>query len=525
MRSAAAVTRRTIDRASCLRSWQAVAPALALAVVVACVGGARLPAAQTPKRPNILLIFTDDQSYRTVGCYEGAPSWVRTPNTDRLAAEGVRFTAAYAGTWCLPSRAMLLTGLQPHGIRGMKFRNNPDGEYDPRVCRFWPAEFRKGGYRTGMIGKWHLSPDTGHGRDWDDSVIWNHAVRKQPGGYYVDQSLNFNGGPFTKVDGYSTDNYTRYAVDFVKESRGRPWFLWLCYGAVHSPYICAERHRQDYLNEPVETPSDIFPPRPGKPAYNAGFSVWTRGPDGKPRDAKGVALDEGVRQYNRCVRAIDEGVGTLMKALEDTGQLDNTLVVFTSDQGFAWGQHGYETKVAPYDDNLRVPFIVRMPSRFASRKVCRSPVLAIDLVPTFFALAGLPLPWTMHGHDLSPLLKHPDAAWDHPAQLGFFRWEFGEETDAGHSSVPFQSIPWWVFLREGRYKYIRTLVDHEIEELYDLDRDPHELHNLALEREFQPTLASFRRRLTDELHRTQAGFADNLPAAAGGRQSRRAGEP
>ncbi len=469
------------------------------------------PAGHAAPRPNILLVFTDDQSHRTVGCYPEAPRWVRTPNIDRLAAEGIRFTSAYVGTWCLPSRAMMLTGLQPHGIRGIKIKNNPEGTYDPAVCKFWPAQLRKAGYETGIIGKWHLTPDTGHGRDWDFSVIWNHAVPKKPGGYYEGQSLNFNGGPFTKVAGYSTDNFTRYAVDFIKRPHDRPWFLWLCYGGVHSPYTCAARHNATYVSVPVATPADIFPPRPDKPAYMRGFGAWTRGPDGKPRDAHGVLLEDAVRKYNRAVLAIDEGVGAIMEALQASGQLDNTLVVFTSDQGFAFGQHGFEAKVAPYDDNLRAPFIVRMPGRFASRKVCRHPILAIDLVPTFFALAAAPLPWNMHGHDLTPLLQNPDAPWPHPVQLGFFRWEFGEETSAGRSPANFQGVPWWVFLRQGKYKYIRTLVENEIEELYDLEADPDELHNLAASAGSGKLLREFRGRLVAELRRTGAPFANRLP--------------
>jgi arylsulfatase A-like enzyme len=468
-------------------------------------------AAGEKSRPNILFVFTDDQSHRSVGCYEEAHRWVKTPNIDRLAAEGVRFSIAYVGTWCLPSRAMMLTGLHPHGIHGLEVDRNPVSRYDPEVFRFWPTELRKAGYHTAFMGKWHLSPDAGHGRAWDHSVVWNHAVPKKAGGYYLDQKLNFDGGPYRAVGGYSTDNYTDYAVEYIRREHKKPWFLWLCYDAVHGPYTAADRHENHYRgDEPVPTPKDIYPPRPEKPRYMKDYGVWKPGPDGVPVKGKRT-LRETVRQYNRAVLGIDEGVGRLLRVLEETGQLENTLIAYTSDQGFAWGQHGFAWKVAPYDANLRAPLIVRMPGRVARGKVCWHPVCALDLIPTFFTLAETTPPWKMHGHDLSPLLKDPEAAWPHPVMMEHFGWAFGSETDGGLTGKKAFPVPWYLFLRQDRYKYIRILVKDEIEELYDLERDPEELHNLALDPEYHELLADFRQRLIDELRRTDAVLAKNLP--------------
>src|ERR1041384_4031126 len=193
------------------------------------------------KRPNILFIYTDDHSYRTVSCYEGAESWVRTPNMDRLAQRGVRFTHAYIGTWCMPSRTTMLTGLHQFGVQTMRMEGMyPGCEYDPAKCKFWPAEFRKQGYQTAQIGKWHTGTDAGFGRDWDYQIVWNRP--KHPdnaGNYYQDQLLSFNDGPPTLTKGYSTDNYTRWTVEYIRgEHRDaqKPWYLWLCYGGVHSPF-------------------------------------------------------------------------------------------------------------------------------------------------------------------------------------------------------------------------------------------------------------------------------------------------
>ena len=197
-------------------------------------------------RPNILFIYTDDQSHRTVGCYPEAYDWVRTPNIDALAKQGVRFSYAYIGSWCMPSRATLLTGHHQHGIESMRMEGTyPGSQYDPEKCPFWPGVFRKNGYTTAHIGKWHTGVDDGFGRDWDYQIIWNRPrfVENAPN-YYDDQIIVKNGGEPTHISGYTTDNYTDWAIDFINgEGRDvdKPWYLWLCYGAVHGPFTPADR--------------------------------------------------------------------------------------------------------------------------------------------------------------------------------------------------------------------------------------------------------------------------------------------
>jgi len=221
------------------------------------------------ERPNILFIYSDDQSHRTVGCYrEEAYPWVRTPHIDRLAARGVRFRHAYIGTWCMPSRATLLTGRHPHGVESMRMEGKyPGSVYDPQKCPFWPKEFRRQGYVTAQIGKWHTGTDTGFGRDWDYQIVWNRPAHPDNAPkYYDDQLLSFNGGPPTRTEGYSTDNYTRWAEEFIRgkhREAGKPWYLWLCYGAVHGPSTPADRHRRDYPDVEVPVPADLYPPRAG----------------------------------------------------------------------------------------------------------------------------------------------------------------------------------------------------------------------------------------------------------------------
>jgi arylsulfatase A-like enzyme len=226
----------------------------ALALLVLAV----VPAQEKP-RPNVLLIYTDDQSYRTLSCYEGAWPWVRTPNIDRIAAEGVRFTHMYGAAWCTPSRASLLTGLLPHGIKGLDVpKVVGGGSYDPAVCRFWPAELRRAGYHTAIVGKWHLGKDRGHGRDWDHSAIWDQDAPR--GDWYNDQAMIVDGGPSRPVPGYSTDVFSRFAVDYVRRSGEKPWFLWLSTNAPHMPNTVHPRHQDRYAGAEVPVPGDVFGP-------------------------------------------------------------------------------------------------------------------------------------------------------------------------------------------------------------------------------------------------------------------------
>ncbi len=503
---------------------------------------ASLPAAENADRPNILFIFTDDQSHRSVSCYPEAWDWVKTPNIDALASRGIRFANATIGTWCMASRLSLLTGHHPYGVESMRMVGTyPAATYDPEKCPFWPSVFRKNGYQTAQIGKWHTGIDNGFGRDWDYQLVWNRpAFPENAGAYYYDQIIQKNGAKGELVKGYSTDNYTNWALDYLRGQKGRksekPWYLWLCYSAVHGPFTPAERHLQSYPGTSVPVPDDIYPPRKGKPTYSAERNQWVAGPDGAPimrsgefagrtvEGTKGIhgdTLNDLVRQYHQGVLAIDEGVGKLITALKETGQYDNTLIVFAADQGMAWGQHGFQHKLAPYDANTRGPLIVSMPSRFPEGKVCDTPVGGVDLVPTFFSTAGLDLPWNMHGNDLTPLLEKPETAqWEHSNLTVLTGATYGSDCN----TVPpmekdeiYQSdgIPWWISLRSKHFKYIRTLMPGEPEELYDLNSDPEELKNLATDPVFSKALNHFRGAAIAELRRTDCPFVDGLPPVKG----------
>ncbi|MDF1755196.1 MAG: sulfatase-like hydrolase/transferase [Verrucomicrobiales bacterium] len=485
--------------------------------------------AQEKERPNILFIYTDDQSHRTLSCYadEGARPWVNTPNIDRLAAEGVRFSSAYGASWCVPSRASVLTGLLSHGIPGVDLKGDAEDKakqswatygnaYDPEVTPMWPKNLRESGYRTAMIGKWHLGQNAGHGRLWDHSVVWDQNLPK--GDWYNNQSLSIDGESAKVVPGYATDVYTDFAIDYIKKPHEKPWFLWLCYNAPHLPNTVNPDHQGKYADGEVPVPEDIFGPRPDKPKYLHDRTMFKRAADGSPRYGKRT-LPKMVRGYNELVRSLDDGVGRILDTLEESGQLDDTLIIFTSDQGFAWGEQGFAWKVGPYDACLRMPLIFRYPGKVAEGKVCHQPASLLDVIPTVLRFADMPLPWKMHGHDLRPHLEKPEHDTERPMMMENFLADFGENTTpAVTGERTAQGVPWWLLLRKGKYKYIRTLVPDEIEEIYDLDSDPGELHNLALNPEHSATVEEYRELLTAELERTDAEFIDTIPAPAAPRK-------
>jgi arylsulfatase A-like enzyme len=500
------------------------------ALFVAFVSFGSFASAKSAERPNILYIFSDDQNPRTIGCYPQSWPWVKTPSIDKLAKSGIRFQHCYLGSWCMPSRANLLTGRYPHAIESMRMEGEyPGSTYDPAKCPFWPRVFRANGYQTAQIGKWHTGTDTGFGRDWDHQIVWNRPKNpKNAGDYYKDQIIERNGVEQT-VGGYPTDNYTKWACDYIQgegRDKAKPWFLWLCYGAIHGPSTPAPRHKGQFKGEPVEPPVDILPPRPEKPEYLNRSQAWHRGPKGEIIAGKTAAAfgDEGgrgktyadwVRQVNECALALDEGIGRVMESLRESGQLENTLVVFAADQGFGMGEHGFRAKLAPYEATFNSPLIVSFAGKLPAGKVCESSACGGDLVSTFFSYAGIKLPWEMHGRDLTAVLKSPETREEPRAVL---LEDMGQTFGRDTSPIPTDEhlyhgdVARWVAIRYGKYKYVRTLLAGEMEEIYDVEADPQELTNLALRAEQRALLTDLRARCVAELRRTGAPFVDALPA-------------
>lgn len=466
-------------------------------------------------KPNILYIFTDDQSTRSVSCYQEARPWVKTPHIDKLADSGMRFTTCYTGAWCQPSRVSALTGLLQHAAKTVRVTDYPMAEYDPGQLPFFPSVMRKHGYQTACIGKWHLGEDVGHGRDWDYSVIWDRGGgRRDVGAYYHNTLVRTNGCERKPLGGYSTDRFTELAVEYIKTKKGgdKPWYLWLCYGGVHSPFTPAERHETIYANAPpAAIPADIFGPRPDKPEHLKNMTRWKKDPDGRPK-----GYDSAVKQYHRAVKSLDDGVGALVTALKESGQLENTVIIFTSDQGYAWGQHGSKEKWLAYDANICAPLIFSAPGRIKPGTVCKQAVNGLDIVSTIHALTGVEPEWKMHGRDLTALLDNPDDTLGQPMLMMNTGIQYGEGVTQNLKAQNYDAFKFahfypWLMMRDGKYKYIRHLQANAIEELYDMERDPDELRNLAVNPDYHKKLSELRLKAVKEFQEKDGDFTAHLP--------------
>jgi len=419
------------------------------------------------RRPNFVFILIDDMRWDVMSC-AGHP-FVKTPNIDRIAAAGVRFGNAFVTTsLCSPARASFLTGTYAH-VHGV--RTNGKNDPDPS-CPTFPQVLQRAGYETAFVGKWHMSPDAGPRPGFD---YWLSFAGQ---GDYVDPKLNENGRNFRKK-GYMTDILTEYAVNFLKRDRSKPFCLYLSHKAMHAAFIPAERHKN------LHAPSDLIKPQTwdddlsDKPQWlrenriRGGRQKKPRPPDGIPDaivQGKWDPTDEmNTRRINwhRTLAAVDESVGAVLGTLRQTSVADNTVVIFAGDNGFFLGEHGLVDKRLAYEESLRIPLLVSGPQVARPGRVIADMALNIDVAPTILDLAGVQIPPVMQGRSLKGLLAGEKTSW----RQSFFYKYFKEDWLPG--------IPTIEAVRTTRWKYIRYPEIDDIEELYDLSRDPHEMNNLA----------------------------------------------
>jgi N-acetylglucosamine-6-sulfatase len=404
--------------------------------------------AQTGRRPNFVFILVDDLRYNALG-YAGHP-FVKTPNIDRIAREGAVFENAFVTTpLCSPSRASFLTGrwVRSHGV----LDNTDHNELSHRLIT-WPRLLHDAGYETCYSGKWHMGNDSSPRPGFDRWVSFKGQ------GVYNDPLLNIDGQE-SKVEGYVTDLLTGYAIEFLKKSHSRPFVVYLAHKAVHGPFTPAERHKDLFANETINRTPNAQDNWDGKPALQ-------RDVDGHP-PAKGVgSSDDLIRNQLRCLTAIDEGVGKILKTLEETGQMDNTFIVFTSDNGYFWGEHHLGDKRWAYEESLRIPMAMRYPKLIKAGSKIDQLVMNVDMAPTMLSLAGVKGPAEIQGRSILPLLKGPAKEW----RTSFLSEYFQEKN--------FPRVPNWQAVRDNRYKFIHYQDLKNTDELYDLKKDPYEMQNL-----------------------------------------------
>ncbi len=440
------------------------------------------------KRPNFVFILCDDLRKGALGS-EGHP-FIKTPNIDRLGREGMTFENAFVATpVCSPSRASFLTGQFPH-THGV-IKNTRYEELSHRLVTF-PRLLHEAGYETAHVGKWHMGQDDTPRPGYDRWV----CLKGQ--GEYDDPTLNVDGRR-VQTEGYSTDVLTDYAVEFLKVGRSKPFLLYLAVKAPHGPSTPAARHKTLFADEKItRAPSAVAPggatvpgDLEGKPAVAAG----------QRKDKRSTAQsDETIRNYLRTVVAVDEGVGRILQTLEETGQLDNTVVIFTSDHGVFWGEHNLQEKRLAYDEALRIPLLVRYPKGIKAGVKSASLVQAVDVAPTLLELGSAPVPANIQGRSFVPLLKGQTPPDWRTAILAEF-----EPTNQ-------EPFPAWQAVRTERGKYIHYRSEEKgLDELYDLTADPYEMKNRINE----PDAQALRETLKKELRTLLEESSKQPPAVTG----------
>jgi N-acetylglucosamine-6-sulfatase len=422
---------------------------------------------EAAERPNILLVVVDDLRADDLGV-AGHP-FVKTPHADRLARVGARFLNAFATTpLCSPSRASILTGqyTRHHGIL-----DNTDRSARSHALATFPRELQKAGYETAFMGKWHM------GNDETRRPGFDHWVAMKGQGEAIDPLLHEDGKSAT-VKGYVTDILTGRALAFIERPRQRPFFLLLAHKALHpnviqrddgsvvsigeGGFIPAERHRTLYGREPLPRRKNYAAPPLGKPALLRPIG------DLPPLGPRTATPDDTIRDRLRMLAAVDEGLGRLLDSLRKRGALDDTVVMFTGDNGYFYGEHGLsEERRLAYEESIRLPLLVRYPSLARAGSAPKQMALTIDLAPTLLELAGVAAP-PMDGRSLVPVLRGDAPPWRTSFLIEYWTdTVFPRVLRMGYDAV-----------RTERHKYVRYRELQGMDELYDLERDPYELSNL-----------------------------------------------
>ena len=485
------------------------------------------------ERPNIVFLFTDDHAPHAIGAYNG---WLKcvnpTPEIDKLAAGGMLFENSFCtNSICGPSRAVIMTGKHSHKNGFMNNGNSFDWKQ-----QIFPELLQEAGYQTAIYGKSHLK---GHPRGFDD---W--AVLPGQGDYY-NPDMIFPGGERKRLHGYCTDVVTDLAVEWLKEKRSdcKPFMLMVQHKAPHRNWMPALRHLSLYDDIDIPEPATLFdkwednaPPARHQeleidrhmdinydlfvdltPDYDQPASQKRQDRSAArnlkkmseeqvkawrahyaPRDAalhkanlKGDDLvrwkfQRYAKNYLRCVKGVDESLARLRATLEELGVADNTVVIYSSDQGFYIGDHGWYDKRWMYEESLKMPFIVHWPGVIKPGSRNTDLIQNLDYAETFLDIAGAKIPSDMQGRSLVPLFKG-ESPKDWRDSIYYHYYEY--------PSV--HMIPRHYGIRTDRYKLMHFYQFGNEWELYDLERDPDELNNLYGKKDAKALTAKLKKQLSD----------------------------
>jgi len=462
------------------------------AALLACAApfASAAAAATTPQRHNMIFVLVDDLRFDSMGFLTPG---LKTPNIDFLARNGVYFpNAVVTSALCSPSRATILTGqaARNHGV----IDNNDSSE---EGLKFFPQYLHSAGYQTAFIGKWHMGQSSDAPRPGFDHWV---SFRGQGNYFPTDglspaqlqagqrQMLNVDGRE-VQQKGYITDELTGYALDWLERGRdaSKPFFLYLSHKAVHSEAKPPERYAKQYADLDIKLPASMA----NTEENNRGKPMWVRNQRNSWHGADFLyhtdqPLTEYVREYYRTLSPVDESLGKILGYLRKNGLEKDTLIVFYSDNGFLFGDHGLIDKRNAYEPSVRVPMIAYAPGLLPKGVVNPVRVRNLDLAPTFLDVAKVPAPPQFEGKSVLPVAsaKLTAADWKEPDFIYEYYWEW-----------TFPQTPTTFAIESGRVKYIQYHGVWDIEELYNLEQDPEEMHNLIDDPSYARTKIDLRHRL------------------------------
>jgi arylsulfatase A-like enzyme/lysophospholipase L1-like esterase len=486
---------------------------------------------EAAKRPNIVFIFSDDHAVGAISAYGGIlKDAAPTPNLDRIAQEGAVFENSFcANSICGPSRACILTGLHSH-VNG--FLDNNNSRFDGSQTTF-PKLIQKAGYQTALVGKWHLSSDPTGFDYWE--IL--------PGqGSYNNPDLIQQGGGKKRYKGYVTDIVTDRAIDWLdKRDKEKPFVLMCQHKAPHRNWSPAPRHYALFDDVTMPEPASLFDDYGGNRSktlaenemsiakhfywgWDMKFHGESQFPDHflkglangeyarfdeeqkkvwdavyEPKNAKLIAdIQSGalkgdditkwkyqryIKDYLRCIRAVDENVGRVLKYLDDNGLTENTIVIYSSDQGFYLGEHGWYDKRWMFEESLKMPFLVRWPGVVPAGGRSKTLIQNIDYGPTFLEIAGVDVPKTMQGRSLVPALKNPSVSPEGWREAIYYAY-YGEATHrvARHDGVRTQQHKLMYFPGTDEWN------------LFDLEKDPEEMRSVHEDPAYSDVLVKMKER-------------------------------
>ena len=507
---------------------------LAALTLVACTEGKK-----ENKRPNIIFMMTDDHTTQAMSCYGG--NLIQTPNMDRIANEGIRMDNCYAANALSgPSRACVLTGKFSHinGFTDNASRFNGDQQTYPKLLQ-------EAGYQTAVIGKWHLISEPQGFDFW--SIL---SGQEEQGDYYQPDFLEM--GKEIREQGYATDIITDKAIQWIENrDKEKPFMLMYHQKAPHRNWMPAQRYLGIFNNTTFPEPANLFDTYDGRgraaheqdmtiahtlrndwdlkllthdeilalpddnkykqvstrmtpteqakwdSAYAQRIAEYRKGGMNE-KELISWKYQQYMRDYLATVLAVDENIGRLMDYLEKIGELDNTIIVYTSDQGFFLGEHGWFDKRFMYEECQRMPFIIRYPKAIKAGSVSSAICMNVDFAPTFLDYAGVEIPEDIQGISLRPVWDNEGKTpknWRKAAYYHFY------EYPAEHSVKRHYGI------RTQDFKLIHFYNDIDEWEMYDMKNDPHEMNNVF----GNPDYAEQQQEMMQLLKETQQQYADTDP--------------